>query len=323
MTRLFVLAVLLCVSTSLLADGRDDAERCRQEVFGDRSEYSGRLAGAVSDALEFCSRAIESGDLTGAALAAALHSRGLALGAAGRDDDAIADFSAAIGIDARHARAHFGRATALARTGKLEAAIADFDRSIALDPGYTLAYSGRGTCYRELGQFDRAIADYDEAIRRDPADSFAYESRGRAHFLVGRFGPAADDLAAAVQRAPENPYPVLWLYLARQRAGGKGLAELKRNATRLESDEWPGPVVDMYLGRSTPAEVGEVANSSDAAVYQARWCELDFYFAELLIAREPQRVEEIAQFLRKAVDGCPHDFMEHAGAVAEIKRLKQ
>lgn len=320
MARMLVLAMLALSATPAYADGGADAERCRHEVFGDRIEFSGRIAGDIDAAIDYCTRAIQSGTLADPALAAVFHSRGLAHGAAGRYAGALKDFDAAIKLDPNHARAYFARATTYARINQVDSAIADFDRSIELDPNYTLAYASRGTSYRLLGRYDRAIADYDEAIRRNPDDPSGYESRGRTEYMSGKFAAAADDLAAAVQRAPGDHYPVLWLYLARLRAGSKGLSEL-RNSERLSLDEWPGAVVRMYLGDITPTAAAAAANHSDAAIHKSQRCELDFYFAQLLIVRERDRADEIVKFLRKAVDGCPHDLMEYTGAIAELDRL--
>jgi len=64
---------------------------------------------------------------------------------------------------------HNDRGTALVKEGQLEQAILEFSQAIGLDSNYALAYSNRGWAYNETGQYDLAIADLDKAIALDPS----------------------------------------------------------------------------------------------------------------------------------------------------------
>ena len=67
------------------------------------------------------------------------------------------------------------------RKGDNDKAIADFTEAIQLDPKNAKAYIDRGSAYINKGDNDKAIADCNEAIRLDPKNADAYISRGVAY----------------------------------------------------------------------------------------------------------------------------------------------
>ena len=62
--------------------------------------------------------------------------------------------------------------------GDCEKAIADYTEAIRLDPKDAKAYYNRGVAYGEKGERDKAIADFTEAIRLNPKMAWAYIFRG-------------------------------------------------------------------------------------------------------------------------------------------------
>jgi tetratricopeptide (TPR) repeat protein len=81
----------------------------------------------------------------------------------GKNQDAIADYDRAIGLDSNNALAYSNRGLAKSDLGKKEEAIADYDRTIGLDPNYAFAYNNRGLAKYQLGKKQDAIADYQKA----------------------------------------------------------------------------------------------------------------------------------------------------------------
>jgi tetratricopeptide (TPR) repeat protein len=120
-----------------------------------------------------CTAAIQSGTLSGNALAAAYHSRGLGY----------------------------------AKRGDLKAAIADFDEAIRLNPQSALPYNDRGLTYARTGDFDHAIADFNEAIRLDPKYLLAFRNRGYAYYLKHEYDLAIADYDAALQLMRKTSLP--------------------------------------------------------------------------------------------------------------------
>ncbi len=93
--------------------------------------------------------------------AVAYNNRGNAYDDKGDVDRAIADYNAALQIDANYAAAYYNRGIAWRRKGDLDRAIADYDQAIKLNPTAT-AYNNRGSAWDAKGEIDRAMADLDQ-----------------------------------------------------------------------------------------------------------------------------------------------------------------
>jgi lipoprotein NlpI len=95
---------------------------------------------------------------------------------------------------------------------------------------------------------------------------------------------------------------------------------LEGNAAQIKLTEWPGPVINLYLGKATAATVLTAAVDSDAKKDQGRHCEAYFYLGEqALIAGK--RVEAKGLFQQSLDTGLTTDS-EYTGAQAELKRLQ-
>jgi lipoprotein NlpI len=103
-----------------------------------------------------------------------------------------------------------------------------------------------------------------------------------------------------------DAYSLIWFYLSRERAGENGAAELEAKAAKLKRMEWPYPVIELYLGGRSPAEVLSVASKADER------CEAQFYGGEWHLLRGHRA--EAAAALQAAVDTCQKNFVEYPGA---------
>ena len=64
--------------------------------------------------------------------------------------------------------------------GQNERAVADFSKALDIDPRLAKAYYNRAAAYRAKSEIDRAIADYSKAIEVNPLYGDAYfQSRQR------------------------------------------------------------------------------------------------------------------------------------------------
>jgi tetratricopeptide (TPR) repeat protein len=63
------------------------------------------------------------------------------------------------------------------KTKKIKKALSDFTRAIRLDPRYARAYHLRGLAHEKAGDIARAYRDFDRAIEMDPDLTAAYRSR--------------------------------------------------------------------------------------------------------------------------------------------------
>src|SRR5271157_2720966 len=195
-------------------------------------------------------------------------------------------------------------------------AIQNFNEAIRVNPKSAGAFNGRGVEYFAKGDYGQAIQDFSEAVRLNPNTPRALLNRGLAHLYAGHFSDAQQDFSRNLQFDPTDPYAVMWLYLSRAKAGTDGKDELKTNAAALNLSNWPGPVIQLYLGQSTPENVSRAAGSKSD-----QKCEYSFYVGEYRALRG-ERPEARALF-RSASDACPKDFVEYIPSLIELKELEK
>ena len=152
---------------------------------------------------------------------AALMSRGNALHALGRSEDALAEFDRAIEALPDDAGAPYNRGVVLHALGRRDEAVAAFDWAIAIKPDHLDALHNRGVVLGEQNRHAEALVSYERIVAIDPdyphgAGNVAFE---RAQLCEWR------DRDQVVQRVMDGigrgmpvsvPFPVLALT---QRAG--------------------------------------------------------------------------------------------------------
>ena len=256
-----------------------------------------------------------AGRLSVLALIGVLHSPALVL-AAGADDA--------------------NRAVVAARNGRYDEAIELFTRAINSDElglkNRAQAYAYRGIAKATTGDYDGAQLDLNSSVALDSdfaADAYAY--RGYIKLVLGQ----AKDATADLEKSAELliwPYNVLWLHLARLKAGlpDEGPRSLSNNAITLDVKRnqdgtpgltrWPGALVKFMQGTGTRVSVAAAAQEGDPARLAERVCDVDFYIAELDLARNDTAAARPQ--LERAAEKCPFASFERMGATAELMRLK-
>lgn len=116
----------------------------------------------------YCTRLIESGQLSTENLVAAYNNRGDAYEKMGLFDQEIADDTKAIQLDPKHAISYNNRAWAYHLKGQDAEGLPDVQMAVELDPTHASSVESRAEIYEKLGRRDEAIADYREALRLDP-----------------------------------------------------------------------------------------------------------------------------------------------------------
>lgn len=250
----------------------------------------------------------------------AYYGRGNIYNAMGEADRAIADFDAAIRINPDFQPAYTNRGGANIVKGNVDRAIADFDAAIRLNSRDAVAFSNRGYAYGMKGEYDRAITELTEAIKRDPYNGSIYFKRGLVLFYSGHPEIASQDFATAVRLWPSDAYGVIWLHLARVRAGQDDSRELARNAANIDRGNWPSLVVDLHLGSATHDAVSRSAISKNGdRTRRNRACDIEFYLATFDL--EQGERDEARQHLRAAVNLCAPDAIERVAAHAELAAI--
>jgi lipoprotein NlpI len=279
-----------------------------------------RACGGADDAsaeqqIGGCTAVINTGTTSAEDLAVARFNRGGAHLDREQFDQAIADYSAAIGLKPDFAEAFNNRGNAYDDAGHDDQALQDYDEALRIAPGFAKALSNRGLLYDARGDHVRAIQDYDQALHLDPKYRGALKNRGRARFFQGDFAAAAQDFAQALALAPTDAYAVLWLDLAQGRAGQAAQANLRREAGALNRAEWPWPVVAALLGEQEVAAVQAGAQKSPD-----QDCDAGFYLGENSVLNSGVSVAR--ELLQHARAVCKPNSVEYVAAKFELTRLR-
>jgi lipoprotein NlpI len=236
-------------------------------------------------AINYCVRAIYSGDLSQQQLAATYYNRGLEY----------------------------------KRKGDYEQAIKDFDSAIVLRSDFVRAFNSRGVAYFEMGEHKLAIEDFDAAIKIMPDDASLRRNRGVLHFYGGDFAAAAPDLDAALQRDPGDPQNTLWLHVAQARNGRESSDVLAWYARNFDLNQWPGPVIAMFLGMIGPDVVADIGHRAFEQGDDMRQCQAYFYVGQYQMIRGA--ADNAGEFFRAAVATRAVGALEYTGALAELGRI--
>jgi Flp pilus assembly protein TadD len=120
-------------------------------------------------------------------------------------DKAVGEFSEAIRVAPRDARAYHARGAVYAERGGYQKAIKDFSEAIRIAPKKPNGYKGRGYAYAARKQYELAIEDYSEAIRMDPKNPGAYRDRACVFEAKKDYERAIKDYTEAIRISPKNP----------------------------------------------------------------------------------------------------------------------
>jgi lipoprotein NlpI len=259
-----------------------------------------------------CTTLIQSRTLSGRNLAIVYYNRGIGYEQAKQYDNALADYSQALSLDPNYRDAYNNRGNVYQDKDQHDSAIADYNQALRIDPNFSKAYNNRGRSYRFKGQYDLAVADATHALQIDPNYRSAYINRGLGYLCLGRFADAGQDLARALSLRSTDTYTVLWLHIARLRAGVPDSAEYATNAASLPGGDWPAPIVALYGGRTTAAAALAGATSNDQR------CEAYYYVGEWQYSQQHADLARAA--FQQAASTCASSFPELNLARAELQR---
>lgn len=151
----------------------------------------------------------------------------------------------------------------------------------------------------------------------DPKDANSFHGLGLTDFILGRFTQATNDFAHQIQIDNKNDYAVLWWEISAAKIG-KGKEDLLNHSTDLDLSNWPGPLIRLYLGKTTQQRVRALANDAkETAVRVDQNCEAAFFIGEQLLSTD---IGAAKPLLQEAASRCR---LKDYGYVAaqEMKRL--
>jgi tetratricopeptide (TPR) repeat protein len=130
---------------------------------------------------------------------------GLALGAEGRTDEAMASLREAIRLQPDIPFAHYNLGLAFSRLNRDGEAVPQFEDELRLQPAYTPAWGDLGLSLYQLGRRDEAVAAYEKALRFKPDYPEALERLGVALASLGRLPEAVARPEPALRLRPDSP----------------------------------------------------------------------------------------------------------------------
>jgi tetratricopeptide (TPR) repeat protein len=197
--------------------------------------------------------------------------RGHALLGAGRDQEARAEFDAAISLDSKSQRAWAGRAVAEAWLTN-PAAAADADKADSLGPPNIVAAQARALLAEQLGELETARAAYRRSLSLGPDDIFTLHHLIAVELRSSDIEEARRDLKHLMRVDPqETKYVHLWGAAIEEAEHHKEAAErelaqmpVATPEERLERAKEYVLLGDMDLGRAD-VDVAIAAKPSAAA----------------------------------------------------------
>ena len=187
----FALAFAACL---VVAGGVYAADKCYDLV----------QAGHYDKAIVACDALIGGKVADKSVLATHYNNRGRAYGSLGKNDKAIADFTKAIELDPKLARAYLYRGIVYKMTSKYDNALADLNKAASLNPKSAMTFFNLAEVYAAKGMSDKAIADYTKVIAIDPKRDIAYNNRGDIYMTKKKYAAAEKDIKKALEINPGN-----------------------------------------------------------------------------------------------------------------------
>jgi tetratricopeptide (TPR) repeat protein len=232
--------------------------------------------------------------------------------------------SRALEIDPKSAGAYETRADIAFYQGRYDEAVAGYERALTLPRLFYGVYLKRGTAYLRLGDFSAAANDFHHAQRYQSLSAAGAFSLGRLALYMHDYAKADSSFDYAFDHAlapTVRSHVVIWRFLLAMRQGAKPGAETlphAADAARMPA-AWPAPVIAMYLGRITQAQMFAAAKNANPGIERDQLCEAQYYAGEFALSRG-QTAPGIAQ-LREARATCPPNFIETDGAIMHLTDL--
>jgi tetratricopeptide (TPR) repeat protein len=123
---------------------------------------------------------------------------------AGRDDEAIKEFSEALRLNPSSAKAHVNLASLLLAKGQFDDAQSHFQRALQIEPGNAEYHSGHAYLLDQLNRKDEATAECETAIRLAPKSPQAHYGYGALLEKYGKPGEAIAEYRQTLQLDPSH-----------------------------------------------------------------------------------------------------------------------
>jgi tetratricopeptide (TPR) repeat protein len=207
--------------------------------------------------------------------------------------DALADFDAAIHLDAAKAHAHVGRAVVYKAMGRIDDALASLDVAAGVEPAFWLTYIERGDILLAQKRNDDALAAYNLALARRPGDARALRGRAAAEAAGATTAAKKDEGEPTKTATPPPPTPAASTAPPISSSAGapdptsQG-AELRRRnlqaARELREGRKPQEALTIYdaMLRAAPTDAEVAIEKGRTLMQMARWTDANETFKSVI-----------------------------------------
>lgn len=173
-------------------------------------------------------------------------------------DEAVKDYTQAVGLGQNDTVTILNRASAYSKNGEFDKALDDCNAIIRVNPRNAVAYRVCGVAYQGKGDVERAFTNLNESARMDPRAGKTFVARGMAYEQVGQADKAAADFAQARRIDPSSVTP-RELAEARERAGGATLAAKPAAVVMAEPKASAPEAAPVVIAQDAPGGETRVA----------------------------------------------------------------
>lgn len=155
-----------------------------------------------------------------------------------------------------------------------------------------------------------------------PAFSWSYLNRGNIYFVKMQAQLATADFDTAFKLRSKmdaltshEVYAALREHILMQRAGSK--SELEQRVLGWDLGKWPGPLINLYLGKITPGQALATAKESSWRERKRQKCAANLYVGLHYLNQGADN--EARSLLEIAANNCHKKSFEYAIAQSELQ----
>jgi len=251
--------------------------------------------------------------------AEALTEYGRTLAAAGKDEDAVQQFAAALRADPKVPQLQLEMGMALQRLGRQQEAIPWLQQAVEREPHNTSALTNLGLALTLTGKGKDALDYFRRALAENAKDPLVYKDLGVCHIQLSAFDEAIEDFHKALALDPDDPqlhYDLGLAYKFKDRSED-AIAELSKAGKmdpQLQDPPYTLGILLMQLGRLDDA----IVELKKAVALRPENGDAWAILGSTL--KQDSRLPEAADALKKAIPllpGQPGPRVTLAGVLAE------
>jgi lipoprotein NlpI len=134
-------------------------------------------------------------------------------------------------------------------------AIAEFDAALKLDATLAAALDRRGDAYLKTGEFAKAIADYDAFLKLEPKFEPEHWRRGIAYYYAKKYAEGTKQFETHKTVNPQDVENAAWHYLCNSKVVGAEKARAELIAVTQDPRVPMAEIQKLFAGKLEPKDV--------------------------------------------------------------------